>query len=93
MDPKVRRLPTVHAIIGKHSIVESDAKEIGRRVRPLAMLSDKDGAVTLTGLFIVRTADEAQSIEDLDGRTILFGPKDSDEKHTAALVVCPCLVY
>jgi len=85
MDPRVRRLPAVHVIAGKYSVVEADAHEVGRRVRPLAMLSGKDGTVTLTGLFVVRTADPAQSVEDLAGRSILFGPEDSDEKHAAAL--------
>jgi len=85
MAPNVRRLPTIHLIVGKYSVVESDAQEVGQRVRPLAMLSGKDGAVTLEGLVVVRAADRARSIEDLAGRSILFGPKDSDEKHAAGL--------
>lgn len=83
--PNVRRLPAIHLIIGKHSIVEFDAKKLDLQLRPLAMLSDKAGVVTLTGLFVVRTADKAESIEDVSGRSILFGPEDSDEKHSAAL--------
>ncbi len=85
MAPNVRSRPAVHLIVGKFSVVQSDAQETNRQLRPLAMLSGKDGEVTQTGLFVVRTNDPAKSIEDLAGRSLLFGPADSDEKHAAAL--------
>lgn len=85
MAPNVRSRPAIHLVIGKFSIVESDSRRIDLPVRPLAMLSGKDGAITQTGLFVVRRDDPAKSIEDLAGRSLLFGPEDSDEKHSAAL--------
>ena len=54
-------------------------------VRTIAMLTGKDGRVTQTGLFVVRQADPARSIQDLSGYRVLFGPDDSDEKRAAAL--------
>ncbi len=74
-------------VIGKQSVVLSDAERVGRKLIPLAMLSGKDGSTNLHGLFIVRHNDPAQTIEDLVGRKIQFGPADSAEKHAAALAV------
>ena len=72
-------------IIGKRSLVEVDAAECKLAVRPLAMLTGKDGQTTLTGLFVVPAADPARSIADLKGYRIVFGPADSAEKHSAAV--------
>ncbi len=76
----------VDLIIGKQSVVKSDAAEIKLAIRPLAMLTDKDGRTTTTGLFCVVQKDPAQKLSDLAGYKILFGPADSDEKHAAAVV-------
>jgi ABC-type phosphate/phosphonate transport system substrate-binding protein len=75
----------VDLVIGKFSEVVSDAARVGLDVRSVAMLTGQDGTVTLTGLFVVRQADPAKSIEDLRGYPILFGPEDSLEKRWAAL--------
>jgi len=75
----------VGLIIGKQSVVKYDAAEYKLPVRPIAMLTGLDGDTTLTGLFVVPTADRATTLADLKGYTILFGPKDSAEKHSAAL--------
>lgn len=72
-------------IIGKHSVVLSDAKQSGLSLRPLAQLTDLKGKVVQTGLFVVRSADSAKSIEDLRGYRILFGPEDCDEKSAAPM--------
>lgn len=74
----------VHLIIGKRSVVQSDARISGLPVRPVMMLTGKDGKTTLTGLFAVRKDDPAQTLEDLKGYTVLFGPPDCDEKFRAA---------
>ena len=74
----------VHIVIGKFSEVVSDARGEEVSVRPLALLTGKDGAVTQHGLFVVRNGDDAKSVGDVNGRTILFGPAASDEKHAAA---------
>jgi len=76
----------VALIIGKKSLVLSDAAHAGMAIRPLSMLTGKEGKSTLTGLFVVKSSDPARSIADIKGRRILFGPADSDEKHSAALV-------
>jgi len=82
--PQIGDVETVDLIIGKFSVVMFDARKIGLAARPIAMLSGKDGAIMQNGLFVVRQNDPAQSIEDLAGYRLLFGPEDSDEKRSAA---------
>lgn len=74
-------------IIGKHSVVLFDAKAAERRVRPIASLTGQDGTTTQTGLIVVRTADPAQTVSDLAGYRIFFGPEDCDEKSLAPLML------
>ena len=74
----------VDLIIGKFSEVAFDAARLSLDARSVAMLTDQEGTVTLTGLFVVRHADSAESIEDLRGYKILLGPEDSLEKRSAA---------
>ena len=72
-------------IIGKDSLVRSDAADRQLALQLLCRLTDRDGKTTLTGLFLVQTNDPAQKLADLAGRRFFFGPADSDEKHRAAL--------
>ena len=75
----------VLAIIGKESVVIIDAQQADFKVRPVCRLTGSDGSTTITGLFAVKAADTARNLADLKGRRIFFGPKDSEEKHAAAL--------
>jgi ABC-type phosphate/phosphonate transport system substrate-binding protein/outer membrane protein assembly factor BamB len=75
----------VDLIIGKRSVVLFDAKESQVAVRPLGMLTGKDGKTTFTGLFVVLAKDPARQISDLKGYKVLFGPVESVEKHGAAI--------
>jgi ABC-type phosphate/phosphonate transport system substrate-binding protein len=70
-------------IIGKDSVVRSDAARAKLAITPVASLSDKDGLTIQTGLFVVRSDSPAQSLLDLDGFTFLFGPDNCDEKWSA----------
>lgn len=72
-------------VIGKKSVIESDAKDLGMPVRPLAMLTDREGKTTLTGLFVVRSDAPEKRIADLEDRKILFGPRECDEKFAAPI--------
>lgn len=83
--PAARVKDGVDLVIGKFSVVRYDAGRIALPVRPIAMLTDKEGNVTQTGLFVVRAADRAKGLTDLAGRKVLFGPADSDETRAAAL--------
>jgi ABC-type phosphate/phosphonate transport system substrate-binding protein len=74
-------------IIGKHSVVLFDAAKAGLKVKQVASLTGKDGATTQTGLIVVPTGDKAKSVADLAGYRIIFGPKECDEKHAAALTL------
>lgn len=83
---KSGKLPDgVDLIIGKRSVVESDARATQLEITPLASLSGKDGIATQMGLIVVPAKDPAKSIADLKGYQIYFGPEDCDEKHKAAL--------
>jgi ABC-type phosphate/phosphonate transport system substrate-binding protein len=72
-------------IIGKHSVVLSDAKKLKKKITPVAQLTDQEGVTTQTGLFVVRAQDPALTIADLDGYRIFFGPSECDEKHAAPM--------
>ena len=72
-------------IIGKHSVVCADARESKIKVRAVASLSGKDGNTTQHGLIVVNHDDPAQSVADLAGYEIIFGPSECDEKHSAAV--------
>ena len=74
-------------IIGKHSVVLSDAALAEMEVEPVAQLTGTDGLTTQSGLIVVRAADPAQSVADLEGYRILFGPADCDEKSAAPMAL------
>jgi len=74
-------------IIGKDSVVRADAKVANQRITPLGMLSDKTGSTTQFGMILVHQADPAESIDDLAGYSIIFGPPEADEKHAAILTL------
>ena len=75
----------VDLVIGKQSVVRYQAARSHESVTPLAMLTDRKGKTTLTGLFIVRGNAPEKKLGDLKGRTVLFGPPECDEKYAAAL--------
>lgn len=73
-------------IIGKDSVVRFDSVEHKLTVSPIARLSGKIlGLTTQTGLVVVASSDPAKKLSDLNGYRILFGPKECDEKHAAAM--------
>lgn len=80
-----QQLGGVEIIIGKDSVVRADAEALSLDIRRIAMLSGKDGKVTLKGLFVVSKDSPVKSIEDLKGRSIIFGPAEASEKNDAAL--------
>lgn len=75
----------VSLIVGKYSDVIFQAREMGRPVYPIAALTDSQGLTTLQGLFVVRAGNAAQTLRDLKGYRVIFGPKSCDEKHRAAI--------
>jgi ABC-type phosphate/phosphonate transport system substrate-binding protein len=74
-------------IIGKHSVVLFDAREVKLRLTPIAQLTDMEGATTQTGLFVVRAQDPALTVSDLRDYRIFFGPPECDEKHAAPMAL------
>lgn len=74
-------------IIGKHSVVLSDAKRMKMNVQPIAQLTDQAGSVEQTGLIVVRANDKAKAVSDLSGYRIFFGPEDCDEKSAAPMAM------
>lgn len=74
-------------VIGKHSVVVSDAKSANIVLRPIARLTGSDGSTSQTGLIVVRTADPATQVSQLKGYRIFFGPSDCDEKYAAPMAL------
>jgi ABC-type phosphate/phosphonate transport system substrate-binding protein len=74
-------------IIGKESVIRNQAKTAKLEVTPIASLTGKDGKTTLTGLFVLASADKALTLADVKGYRVLFGPAYADEKHTSALAL------
>ncbi len=72
-------------VIGGQSVVKADLQQSGLTARPLCLLTDQQGRATITGLFVVKSNDAAQTLGDLRGRTILFGLEDSTEKSAGAV--------
>lgn len=74
-------------VIGKHSVVKFDAKTLKAKMKPVASLTGVDGSATQAGLIVVRQADAAKSVKDLEGYRIFFGPEDCDEKNAAPVAL------
>lgn len=74
-------------IIGKHSVVLADATKAEMEFVPVAQLTGKDGLTTQSGLIVVRKDDPAQSVDDLRGYQIFFGPEDCAEKYAAPMAL------
>lgn len=76
---------SVSLIVGKHSDVIFQARQMGRKLYPIASLTDTAASTTFRGLFVVRSGNRAKSLADLQGYRLLLGPPSCDEKHAAAL--------
>ncbi len=74
---------TAQIVIGKDSVVRSDAKQAKRSLLPVAQLTDMNGSTKQKGLFVVLQDNPAASLLDLENYQILFGPSDCDEKDAA----------
>lgn len=75
----------VDVVIGQYSTVQHRAAQAHLCVRPVAMLTDREGQTTQRGLFVVRSDDPAHKLADLRDRKILLGPSYAEERHAAAL--------
>ncbi len=74
-------------VIGKDSVVRADGADAKLRLDALCRLTDLKGATTQYGLIVVNRDDPAKAAKDLSGYTIIFGPSEAAEKHSAALDV------
>ncbi|MDX1926026.1 MAG: PhnD/SsuA/transferrin family substrate-binding protein [Pirellulaceae bacterium] len=72
-------------IIGKDSVVRSDAARSKLRLSPIASLTDLKGSTKQKGLFVVRASSPVTSLIDIEDYQILFGPEECDEKWSAPL--------
>ncbi len=73
----------VDIVIGKDSVVRSDALRAKLKVLPVASLTDMKGSTLQKGLFVVHASSPAASLLDLEDYQFLFGPDDCDEKWSA----------
>ncbi|MGI9473541.1 MAG: PhnD/SsuA/transferrin family substrate-binding protein [Rubripirellula sp.] len=72
-------------VIGKQSVVRADAKSASRSMTAISQLTDLKGDTQQYGMIVVNKEDPARNVADLAGYTIIFGPSEADEKHSAAL--------
>ena len=70
-------------VIGKLSVIQSQAPKNALQITPVASLTGKDGSPFQKGLIVVRKDSTAQQLSDLQGFRIFFGPEDCDEKSAA----------
>ena len=71
-------------VIGKRSVVLSDATRADVELEPVAALGNKDGTLYQTGLLVVHSGSTAQKPGDLKDFRIILGTADCDEKNAAA---------
>ncbi|MGI9467147.1 MAG: PhnD/SsuA/transferrin family substrate-binding protein [Rubripirellula sp.] len=72
-------------IIGKQSVVRADSKLAKKAMKAISELTDQNGNTTQYGMIVVNKEDPAKSVADLNDYTIIFGPSEAEEKHSAAL--------
>jgi ABC-type phosphate/phosphonate transport system substrate-binding protein len=77
----------VDVIIGKDSVVRSDAEKANLDVAICGRLTDRNGETIQRGLIVVNRDDPAKNVADLAGYKIIFGPAEAAEKHEAALEI------
>lgn len=75
----------VDLIIGKDSVVRADAAEQNVQVKSVASLTGMKGSTTQRGLIVVNRDDPAITVADLESYRVIFGPRECDEKHSAAI--------
>jgi ABC-type phosphate/phosphonate transport system substrate-binding protein len=67
-------------IVGKTSVIQSEAKKNALDLDLVASLTGKDGSPFQRGLLVVRKDSPARKLADLRGARFLFGPEDCEEK-------------
>lgn len=75
----------VDIVIGKSSVVRTDAEAGKWKLNAVAKLTDLQGSTTQHGLIVVAKDDPAKSLADIKGYRFFLGPPDSDEKHSSVL--------
>ena len=74
-------------IIGKESVVRADAKAADLGITLVGHLTDKQGSTKQRGLIVVNRDDPAHKLQQLQDYTIIFGPSEAVEKHSAAIAL------
>jgi ABC-type phosphate/phosphonate transport system substrate-binding protein len=72
-------------VIGKQSVVRADAKLANQPMTGISQLTDLKGNTTQYGMIVVNKADPAKTVANLTDYTIIFGPSEAEEKHSAAI--------
>ena len=74
-----------YLIIGDRSLVAHAAEKAGLKCKSICALTDRDGKTSLGATFLIRSDDTAKELKDLEGRKLLLGFPEGDEKVAAAL--------
>ena len=72
-------------VIGKDSVVRADATASKRELSAIGHLTGKTGSIQQQGLNVVPAKDPPQTVADLDGYDIYFGPAAFRDEHSAAM--------
>lgn len=70
-------------VIGKDSVVQSQAKAQKMTATRLASLTDLKGVTTQEGWLVVHSSATVVSADQLTGYRMLFGPEEAEEKNAA----------
>jgi ABC-type phosphate/phosphonate transport system substrate-binding protein len=73
----------VDIVIGKQSVVLAGAQEQKVDLMPVFRLTDKQDSTEQTGLLVVRSGNSANTVADLQGYRVLYGPASCEEKYAA----------
>lgn len=77
--------PPADLIIGRASVVLAEAARKDEPIRPVAHLTDNLGSTELSGLFVTRADDPAETLGNLVDHKIVFGPPAEDVRYSQAL--------
>jgi outer membrane protein assembly factor BamB len=72
-------------VIGPHARVRTEAAAVRMPLRRMALLTNPAGSPAVRGVFVVPADSPVRHVDDLRGRTVLFGPPEVPERHAAAL--------
>lgn len=82
---KAAKADRADLVIGKDSVVRSDAAKAGATLAAAWALTDTEGCIETRGLFVVAADDTAESLDEIIDYAVYVGRPEHAEKHARAL--------